>query len=179
MVDFLAHGLVLQPAAPSPSPAVIDQARRAVARALAAWKAENGYVRPLPLTYRLRPDGEPETGATLEADGLAATLRPGVNCLMTGAPGAGKTFSIITLAEHLLGNAGGPLPVLCGAPAWARSQRGLTEFVAALLGSPNRARQYRCVRRGPAMRKTVPWAGPERLTRHPARLTGWPAPLVR
>lgn len=101
--------------------------------ALAGWVSVHGRHLALealaePRLERRTEDsrsGEPISLADLK--NLVVARQDGV---LLGAPGAGKTVLLFQLADALLNEHDGPVPVLVSAASWAASGRPLMEFVA-------------------------------------------------
>lgn len=102
-------------------------ARTAAHVILEDWKAEFGCDPSL--TIELTLVREPSGSSTGTAPGakpvqtslgeVAKFTTERGRVVLTGAPGAGKTFTLIQLADFLLKDASAPIPVLVSLPGWA------------------------------------------------------------
>jgi hypothetical protein len=79
------------------------------------------------LDFSERSNDGPPTNRTLWD--AVQTLIDGRIVVLLGPPGAGKTMTLLQIAERLLGTVGAPIPFVLGANDWAASRLGLAEYV--------------------------------------------------
>ena len=101
VLDFLSHGLTLE-RFHAPTRLSLDRLREWSKTIVEAWEREHGYTPPLPLTFRKGPPDRGADGASMTMSAVREMLRPGTHTILEGAPGAGKTFSLIGIAGGFL-----------------------------------------------------------------------------
>ena len=101
--------------------------RSAALATLADWKAEFGCGPGLAIELTLVRESSPgSTGQPAASKSTLASLGEVAKLviergrvILTGAPGAGKTFTLIQIADLLLKDNSAPIPVLVSLPGWA------------------------------------------------------------
>jgi len=103
-------------------------------RMIAQWREKYRYneggVLELDLQEK-QTEGKPQTEWTLSR--VTAAVAQGHKLLLVGPPGAGKTITLIQVAEQLSARAGGPVPLIFSVSGWLASNRDLASHVVALL----------------------------------------------
>ena len=124
-----------------PSIAELERAvRQASANVLRGWKAANRYddTKTIELTLFELPPPQSRNPAPefrkLSLRDIFALVRQRGNGTLLGDPGAGKTFTLIQLAELLLQDSSAPIPILVPLAAWASSGHEFFSFLAIQLG---------------------------------------------
>jgi energy-coupling factor transporter ATP-binding protein EcfA2 len=106
---------------PAPELADIEKSGVAAARTtLAAWQSEYGHDPAASIDLTLVKETQTEPVPITLAE-LANTLVEHDRILITGPPGAGKSTTLLQLAEALLDTPGMPIPFLVSLPGWAAS----------------------------------------------------------
>ena len=120
-----------------PSIAELERAvRQASANVLRGWKAANRYddTKTIELTLFELPPPQSRNPAPefrkLSLRDIFALVRQRGNGTLLGDPGAGKTFTLIQLAELLLQDSSAPIPILVPLAAWASSGHEFFSFLA-------------------------------------------------
>jgi len=103
-------------------------ARTRSATILRQWQAYHfNQERLVELDFSEESTNGPPTNKTL-SDAVQALIDGHVLVLL-GPPGAGKTMTLLQIAERLLSTVAAPIPFLLGANDWAASRLGLGEYV--------------------------------------------------
>jgi|GEM_PF-3568782 len=105
-------------------------------RMIAQWREKYRYneggVLELDLEEKAA-EGKKQSEWTLSR--VTAAVAQGHKLLLVGPPGAGKTITLIQVAEQLSTKAGGPVPLLFSVSGWLASNRDLVSHVVALLAN--------------------------------------------
>lgn len=83
-------------------PAVLPRVRNAARKLLSAFKSEYEFDRHLLIDLSLKVLDATQTAIDLRLSELPGRLGSGDRCSITGVPGAGKTFSLLTLGGALI-----------------------------------------------------------------------------
>ena len=115
--------------------ATIAAARGASDRMIEQWRAQYHFnqARLVELDFREAPTKENPDGVIWSMARVAAAAAQGHKLLLTGRPGAGKTITLIQLAERLSAGADGPVPLILSVSGWIASHRDLASHVIAHL----------------------------------------------
>lgn len=118
-------------------------AKRAASRIVGAWKAEYRYEERQPieltLTHQARRSpvkdvSEPQRNQ-VALNQVANLIGERKRVVLAGPPGAGKTFTLIQLADLLLQDTGAAIPILISLPGWASSGCELLAYLERQLGA--------------------------------------------
>lgn len=109
--------------------------RAGAARILAAWKKDSRFERihPIELTLSLlRPEqtSHPQHVGLTE---VCQLVRKDRRVLLQGLPGAGKSITLLQIADVLLNDTSGPIPIVLALAEWASTNADLIPFVAQRL----------------------------------------------
>ena len=98
---------------------------------ISAWKDRHSYENQNLIDLRMEESTDPR-GTKIESQraDIPALIRPGGLVWLIGQPGAGKTFSLISLADDL-STAGRLHPVLVSVRRWGNHRGQLLEFVVS------------------------------------------------
>jgi len=109
-------------------------ARAASERQIAQWRAKYRFeqAETIELDFR-EASQENASGVTWSLAKVGAALAQGHKLVLAGRPGAGKTVTLIQLAERLSANAAGPIPLIFSVSGWVGSNRDLAAYVSAQL----------------------------------------------
>ncbi len=112
----------------------IAAARAASERMIAQWRAQYRFdqARIVELDFREAPTQE-NSGVVWSLSQLATAAAQGHKLLLVGRPGAGKTITLIQLAERLSAGAEGPVPLIFSVSGWVAAHRDLVSHVVAQL----------------------------------------------
>ena len=118
---------------------LVAKARRISGEILSGWKAGYGYEEAKTIELTLvqlaaegaRKSSEGQRITIREICRLIADRRRGT---LFGEPGAGKTFTLIQLADALLRDSSAPIPLLIPLSAWASSGKALFAFIETQFG---------------------------------------------
>ena len=130
------HGLQLQPVDPQLEPTA-RTAAAAAAKDAQAWRDHFGVqaVAPIfaprdPIPAENADAGPGALGPAFGLDGVEAALRDHRGIAILGAPGAGKTQSLIQIAEHLL-KTSTLIPIVHSLPKLALRKAAILDAIAA------------------------------------------------
>lgn len=116
--------------------ATILAAQNASYQMIAQWREKYRYnetgIVELDLREKRTQDGRAADWALAR---VSAAVAQGHKLLLTGRPGAGKTITLIQIAEQLAARADGPVPLIFSVSGWVASNRDLASHVIALLTS--------------------------------------------
>lgn len=114
--------------------AAILAARNASDRVIAQWREKYRYNQTgiIKLDIRGTPTEE-GPGADWAFARVTAALAQGHKLLLAGRPGAGKTITLIQIAEQLASRGEGPVPLIFSVSGWLASNRDLASHAVALL----------------------------------------------
>jgi hypothetical protein len=115
--------------------------RGAATALLQGWKTEYLYVKSKAVELTLAQDSQ-ESGKhgvskiqskQLSLADVVVLISRGNRAILLGQPGAGKTFTLIQLADLLLQDAKAPIPFLVSLPGWASDGGDFLPYLAKLL----------------------------------------------
>lgn len=115
--------------------AIALKARAGAARVLAAWKDDYKFerIRPIELGISvLRTDRNPKSECIGLAD-VCQIIKRSRRIVLQGAPGAGKSITLLQIADALLNETDGPIPIVMALTEWASDSRDLISFLAQKL----------------------------------------------
>lgn len=100
--------------------------------ALQQWKLQYGYdaARQIQLTLREESNKEGEKGNFLTLEECCETIRRARKVILKGLPGAGKTITLLQIAERLVEDHEGPVPIVLSLAEWAKSQQEIITFLS-------------------------------------------------
>ncbi|MCX6743695.1 MAG: hypothetical protein NT116_05705, partial [Candidatus Parcubacteria bacterium] len=108
--------------------------RAAAKGSLKQWKIEYSFNSTNLIRLGLRYDTKQgEEHKLLELEEVCKLLRYGKQIILTGVPGAGKTITLLQIAEHLLDSETDIVPFLISLPAWAAEGTDIVTFIGTLL----------------------------------------------
>jgi hypothetical protein len=111
--------------------------RLASAQLLTGWKVVSKYeeAKTIELTLREYPAlGPGKANAEIRritVKEICRIVKDRRRLIMFGEPGAGKTFTLIQIAEALSLDASAPIPIIISLPVWASSGKDFMAFAAA------------------------------------------------
>jgi len=110
---------------------LIDEARAATAKVIAAWLSHPRLSgKPLIALRASKLDREgKDTGESLDLESIHAALTEGRRLVLEAPAGRGKTTTLVQLAMQCVG---GGLAFLIDLPAWARADIDILEFIARM-----------------------------------------------
>jgi hypothetical protein len=115
---------------PYADPMLYDRVKEAALDDFQGWQKryafESKQLIELTIGYE-KTKTEDETG-WIDVEGIVELLTSGYKIVLKGAPGAGKTITLLQLA-HILIKSDRVLPLIVSAPAWAVSQKPIASYL--------------------------------------------------
>ncbi len=108
-----------------------QRVRKVAVATLSNWKADYGFdpQRQIELTLTLKePAQDQRRFLTLQS--CCDNIRRARKVILTGVPGAGKTVTLLQIAEKLLEESETPIPLVVSLAEWADSNLALLNFLA-------------------------------------------------
>jgi len=112
--------------------ALKNRAKNAAKRILEGWKREFGFdiERTIELDIQLSIPERGNNKKKIKLEDLSSLFKDCHQIHLRGVPGAGKSHTMIQLAESLLCASGDLLPLLISLPEWASHDESLLSFLA-------------------------------------------------
>ena len=131
LLDFLSNGLTLVQFHSAVSQ-ILEAAHVWAKAVLESWEREHDYndALPLPLTFRKEPHDRATDGHSLTLSDVTKMIAPGAQLVLEGVPGAGKTFSLISMASHLIREDTPWVALPLSLPALALSGSDIPKYLA-------------------------------------------------
>jgi hypothetical protein len=121
-----AHGVEIATA--------VAAARGASERMIEQWRIKYRFNQTEVIELDFRETSREEaSGVMWTLAQVSGAVAQGHKLVLTGRPGAGKTITLIQLAERLSANAEGPVPLIFSVSGWIASNRDLASYVTAQL----------------------------------------------
>lgn len=111
---------------------ISEKTRHAATKQLSDYRAVRigGDLHPVELSFELQAHNNDRT--PLGFPDVLSALGSGHEIVLIAAPGGGKTTPLIQLADLLLANEVGPVPVILSLPDWLFDPRAIHEHIGAM-----------------------------------------------
>lgn len=113
---------------------VYNEVKNATIDILKQWKKQHNYTDNfIELELSEKPEKSGYKHKRFNKTDICKLLQNAQQMMLKGLPGAGKTIMLIQIADFLLNQEDGPLPLLISLPEWSEAGEDLLSFVETLL----------------------------------------------
>lgn len=106
-----------------------DELRNTILDSFEGWKQEYDYDSTHLIELKFKRKEKDKESELLIDDIINITLQSG-KIILKGAPGSGKSITLLQITEKLLNNIENPIPVLISIPMWASTSFKIIDFLS-------------------------------------------------